>query len=98
MVRLISVEQSSDPKKKLDVKIETDKGRMRTIRIGQKGASDFTQHRMQGRKNLYLSRHQAREDWTKDGVLTAGFWARWLLWNKETLQESIRDVKSRFSL
>lgn len=98
MVKLISVNPSSDPKKKIDVKIETDKGRTRTIRIGQKGASDFTQHRTESRKNNYISRHKTREDWTKDGVLTAGFWARWLLWNKETLQESIRDVKSRFSL
>ena len=28
----------------------------------------------------------------------AGFWARWILWNKPTLQSSVNDTKERFNI
>ena len=48
------------------------------------------------RKARYLSRHAAREEWTKRGADTAGFWARWLLRNKSLLEASAKDIKRRF--
>jgi hypothetical protein len=66
------------------------------IWIGQRGAEDFTMHKDEERKRRYIARHAPRENWSKGGVLTPGFWARWLLWNKPTLRESIKDVKQRF--
>ena len=60
--------------------------------------SDFTIHKDVDRKERYLDRHREREDWTKTGVLTPGFWSRWVLWNKPTLTESIKDVTKRFNL
>jgi hypothetical protein len=98
MPELISVTPSSDSDKKLDVKLETDSGRTKTIRIGQKGADDFTKTRDEEQKKRYLERHRAREDWTQTGLMTAGFWSRYLLWNKETLPASIADVKKRFDV
>jgi hypothetical protein len=98
-MKLVSVKPSSDPDKKLDVVIEQDNGRTKTIRIGSKGNSDFI---LSGgdeqKKKAYLARHSVNEDWSKSGVLTAGFWSRWLLWNKPSLQQSISDVKNRFNL
>ena len=47
-------------------------------------------------KNRYNNRHKINEDWTKNGIFTAGFWAKWILWNKPTLQESVADVEKRF--
>jgi hypothetical protein len=67
-----------------------------TVHFGAKGYDDFTTHKDERRKKMYLSRHAKREDWTLEGVRTAGFWSRWLLWNKSTLQESIKDVNRRF--
>jgi hypothetical protein len=43
-----------------------------------------------------MKRHRLRENWSKSGIKTAGFWSRWLLWNKPTLDESIRDIEKRF--
>lgn len=69
-----------------------------SIDIGSEGMEDFTTHRDPKRKKNYLSRHRPRETWTKNGIRTAGFWARWLLWNQPSLTQSIRDVEQRFNV
>lgn len=58
----------------------------KTVHFGATGYQDYTTHKDAQRKQRYINRHRAREDWTKRGVATAGFWARWLLWNQETLR------------
>jgi hypothetical protein len=70
----------------------------KTIHFGQHGMSDFTKHHDPLRKKLYLQRHVSREDWTKHGIDTAGFWSRWLLWNKPSKRESIANLSRRFNL
>ena len=56
----------------------------------------MTQHKNEGRKNRYILRHEKNEDWGKSGINTAGFWSRWLLWNKPSIKESYEDIKKRF--
>ena len=73
-----------------------ENGRTRTVHFGAAGASDFTQHRDVARKQRYLAQHAPREDWTKP--MTAGALARWVLWNRETLRESVVDYLQRFGL
>ena len=68
-----------------------------TIHFGAKGFQDFTLTGDEERKAAYLARHKVREDWTLGGVKSAGFWARWLLWNKPSLAESIADLNRRFT-
>ena len=97
MVKLLSVKPSEDPAKKLDVRLDND-GREKTLRIGSKGMDDFTKTRDEAQKERYITRHQAREDWKLSGLLSSGFWSRWLLWNKPTLSGSIKDVKERFDV
>lgn len=98
MVKLVSVKPSSDPDKKLDVKLETDAGREKTVRIGQRGAPDFTKTGDEAMKERYITRHAAREDWRLSGILTSGFWAKHLLWNKPSLSASIADTRKQFNL
>jgi hypothetical protein len=66
------------------------------IYFGQANASDMTQHKDEERKQRYINRHKANENWTKSGIDTAGFWSRWLLWNKPTINESYQYIKSKF--
>jgi hypothetical protein len=66
------------------------------VYFGQASASDFTIHKDEARKQRYILRHQKNEDWGKSGIDTAGFWSRWLLWNKPTIRESYQDIKKRF--
>ena len=69
----------------------------KTVHFGATGYQDFTTHGDKERKASYLARHKATEDWTLQGVRSAGFWARWILWNKTSVAASIRDVNKRFS-
>jgi hypothetical protein len=48
------------------------------------------------RKRNYISRHRANEQWDLDGILTSGFYSRWVLWNKRTIEESIADLNKKY--
>ena len=71
------------------------------VSFGAKGYSDYTlapKEKADSKKNAYIARHRVNEDWTKSGIKTAGFWARWLLWNQRTIEGSIRDIEHRFGV
>jgi hypothetical protein len=75
---------------------EDDGKKLETIPFGQAGSSDFTQHRDKARKERYIKRHEAREDWTNPR--TAGALSRWILWNLPSFKSSLADFKKRFNL
>ena len=56
----VVITKSKKPDKKYDARIDGTK----TVSFGQKGASDFTKHKNTDRKERYIDRHKAREDWT----------------------------------
>ena len=68
------------------------------IHFGAAGMSDYTIHGDAKRRESYLNRHRPRENWGRTGRQTAGFWSRWLLWNKKSLRSSIRDIRDRFGI
>ena len=83
---------SDKPEKKYYIITKDNK----RVYFGQASASDFTKHKNEERKNLYINRHKKNEDWGKSGIDTAGFWSRWLLWNKTTIKESYQDIKRKY--
>ena len=68
------------------------------IHFGQEGYSDYTIHKNDIRKKSYIARHQKRENWTKSGINTPGFWSRNLLWSMPSLEDSIYDTERRFNI
>lgn len=78
--------------------IITSDSRKKTVHFGASGYEDYTIHKDYERMLRYTNRHQSREDWTINGIRSAGFWSKWILWNKPTLQGSIRDTAKRFGL
>ena len=84
--------KSDKPEKKYYI-ITKDNNR---VYFGATGYSDFTKHKDEARKQLYINRHKNNEDWSKSGIDTAGFWSRWLLWHKPSIKESYEDIKKRF--
>lgn len=66
------------------------------IYFGAAGYSDYTLHKDPARKDRYDARHRAHEQWRDHK--TAGFWAKWLLWNKPTIIGSARDIAARFNI
>jgi hypothetical protein len=95
-MKLESITESSNDKKKLKAVFRLDSGRTKTIHFGAKSYSDFTQHKSEERKNAYLARHRVNENF--NNPLTAGALSRWVLWNKTSLKASIADFKRRFNL
>jgi len=101
----IYIKKSNKPLKKW-VAIINENGRTKHVHFGQKGASDYTKHKDKNRMYRYIQRHGGKtmnsttsykENWSKNGYRTPGFWSRWLTWNKPTLKLSIRDINKRFS-
>ena len=92
----VRIHPSTRSGKKLVAIFTLENGRTRTVHFEAAGASDYTQNRDPARKHRYLARYAPREDWTKP--MTAGALARWLLWNRETLRESVADYLQRFGL
>jgi hypothetical protein len=66
------------------------------INFGAKGYSDYTIHKDPKRKDNYIKRHQVNEDWSD--LEKAGTWSRYILWNKPTLNQSIKDMEQRFKV
>jgi hypothetical protein len=97
-MKLKSLKPANDNIHKYVATIETDEGRERIVRFGAKGMSDYTKNKDPEREQRYLDRHRAREDWTKSGILTPGFWSRWVLWNLPSFRDSVADVRSRFDI
>lgn len=87
---------SPNKDKKYTVIIYNDDTKIKTLHFGASGYSDYTTHKDDSRKQAYLTRHKSNEHWSD--IKTAGFWARWILWNLPTFQASINDTEKRFNL
>ena len=86
--------------------------RSTSVDFGQAGASDYTLHKDFQRMVRYVMRHShpddfigvrniervnsTKERWGIDGIRTAGFWSRWLLWSKPSLRGAARNIESKF--
>ena len=92
MKTIVYIKKSNKPTKKYMVRIDN-----RTIHFGAKGMSDYTKHKDKERKDRYIARHK-KENWKKSGIKTAGFWSRWLLWNKTSISASKSDIRKRFNV
>ena len=89
----IYLEKSSKKGKKFMVLIGN-----KTIHFGAEGMSDYTIHKDQERMKRYISRHKSREDWSENGIKTAGFWSRWILWNLPNFEKSIKNTEKNFNI
>ena len=101
MVR-VRLAESPRKTKKFEARVYDERdGKSRSVHFGATGYSDYTKHLDGERKRRYLTRHGAdrsRQDWTKRGILTPGFWARWLLWEEKTMEGAKKKISKRFGI
>lgn len=88
--------KSTRKDKKYMVKVDD-----KVIHFGARGYQNYggdgtERHLDEERKRRYILRHKPNEDWTN--MSTAGFWSKHLLWNKDTLDKSIKDVQRQFGI
>ena len=75
---------------------DKDGKKVKTTRFGADGYSDYTKHKDKDRKERYIERHKKNETWSDP--TTAGSLSRYVLWNKPTFTESVKDFKKKFNL
>tara|TARA_R110001592_G_scaffold51_2_gene277 strand:- start:2037 stop:2342 length:306 start_codon:yes stop_codon:yes gene_type:complete len=90
----IVLEKLKKGPKKFRVTLENGK----KVEFGAKGYSDYTLHGDYDRMQRYLARHKKRENWSKNGIDTAGFWSRWLLWSKPSLNGAVKLIENKFKV
>ena len=74
---------------------DNDRRKIKTTHFGS-DMSNYTIHKDDERKQRYLDRHSANEQW--NDYMSAGSLARWILWNKPTISASYNDYLKRFNL
>ena len=91
-VRII---RSPNPKKKFRAIIEDG----RTVDFGASGYSDYTRHKNPSRMRAYVARHgSGLQNWGISGIGTPGFWSRWYLWSRPSVEESRRFMSKKFGI
>ena len=66
------------------------------VHFGAEGMDDYTITKDEEQKERYRKRH--KKDLKTNDPMRAGYLSYYLLWNKPTLQESIKDYKKKFNL
>ena len=63
------------------------------VNFGLRGYENYTMHKDEKRMQRYVMRHVKRENWSPAGRYKAGFWSRWMLWSKPTLEAAARETE-----
>ena len=88
----VVIQKSAKPAKKYQATANN-----RTISFGQKGYEDFTMHGDESRRQSYIKRHGAQQDWTKKNLMTPGFMSRYVLWEAPTVRGAMAKLNKRYS-
>lgn len=92
-IKLISVKPTDDNDTKKYVALFLKNGKERRVRFGQKKAEQFFIHKDKTRRKNYVARHKS--DLKTKNPMKPGYLSMFILWNKPTLQASIKDYKRR---
>ena len=87
----IVIQKSQNPNKKYDAIVNGDK----RISFGAAGYSDYTIHKDPIRKQNYIKRH-SNEDWSKYNLLSPAWMSRFILWEKPSLEEAVKNVNQMY--
>lgn len=107
-MKLLRIVRSSNSAKKFDAIFMID-NKEKKVSFGASGYRDYTLINDKNSKfylpkildrNVvkasYIRRHEKNENW--NNPLTAGALSRFILWNKKTLNASIRNFKKKFKV
>jgi len=94
-LKLVKIMRSPNKDKKYRA-VFSRNGKIKNVDFGAAGMSDFTKHKDPERKQRYINRHKSRENF--NDPTSRGALSRWVLWNKSSFSESVKDYKRKFKL
>ena len=69
--------------------------KLKTVKFGSRPYEDYTIHHDKERMKRYVDRHEKREDWTRAGKYTPGFWSKHLLWSKPSFTDALKLTEKK---
>ena len=73
--------RDNDGEKRLKAEIKYKNGKTITVNFGMKNSKGtFADGATDDKREAYLKRHRVRENWRD--IRTAGYWSRWILWER----------------
>ena len=101
MFHFIGIDDADDKVHKYVATFLSDEGKIKNVKFGAFGYNDYISYykdlgktEADIKKANYIHRHGAREDWTEP--TSRGTLALYILWNKPTLESSIKDYRNTF--
>jgi hypothetical protein len=95
---IVELSKSNRKDKKWKVILYENGKKKKTIHFGDSRYSDYTLHKNKKRMEAYTARHRKKENWNKSGIDTAGFWSKWLIWSKPSLNQAIKHIENKFNI
>lgn len=92
MIELINIKPSTRKDKKFMATFKKDNKTI-TSHFGAKGYEDYTDHKDKKRKDSYINRH--KKDLETNDPTRPGYLSMFILWNKPSLEDSIKDYQKR---
>ncbi len=96
----VIIKLSDKPNKRYMAVFYDKVGKVKTTHFGYKDkdgyGNTYIDHKNDNIKDAWIKRHQVNG--TFEDYMSPSSLARYILWNKKTLRESISDYKRRFSL
>lgn len=73
-------------------------GKSKVVQFGSKNGSTYVDHKDPVKKKNYIARHSALKTENWSDPFTAGFWARWYLWEEPSIPRAEKFLNRNFSI
>ena len=80
-----------------DYTIHKDLSRMR-LYVQRHGGSVPNRNKDDLQNRMLKVKKSSKENWTKSGINSAGFWSRWLLWSYPNLKKAKNHIETSFNI
>lgn len=89
---IITISKSNRKNKKFQAKMGD-----KTIHFGDSRYEDYTINKDPSRRTLYINRHKKNEDWSKKNIFSPAWMSRYILWEKPTIPDAIKNANNMYN-
>jgi hypothetical protein len=96
MAYLLRIKPARDGVHKYTAYFKMPDKKLKEVKFGASGMSDYTKHKDPKRMEAYLARHKTTENW--NDPTTPGALSRWILWSSTSIIGGIRNYRNHFNM